>query len=269
MKKQPTTTMAGILLGTTGYAGYNYTPAQAPDQLYYEVLEMSLAELEQRKTVRVVWLSEGIAKEETHDLLVHKQSQFTDVLVALQKRAGLPDEILDQIRFYEVHGSKVYKILPPTQSVASLNEFMTVYAERIPDDEKTLDKEKGDRLTNCFHFEREPAKSHGVPFIFLLKGGETFEQTKGRLSKRTGIKGKNLEKVKFAVIRGGQSYSRPQWIEDSKSRPKRNETEVTSCADLFTADVLSEKMSADDHLGLEHPNRNRNNYLKHESLNIR
>ncbi|KAK4542315.1 hypothetical protein LTR36_006968 [Oleoguttula mirabilis] len=249
VKRQPGTTMASILLGSSGYAGYNYTPTQAPDHMYYEVLEMSLTDLEQRKTVRVVWLSEGIAKEEPYDLLVHKQSQFTDVLLALQKRASLPDEILEQIRFYEVHGNKVYKILPSTQSVIALNEFMTVYAERIPDEEKTLEKEKGDRLTYCFHFEKEPSKAHGVPFIFMLKEGEAFKETRERLSKRTGIKGKNLEKVRFASIKGGQNYSRPQWVDDD--------------------DVLTEKMGPEDHLGLEHPNRNRGNFAKYESLNIR
>jgi len=34
-------------------------------------------------------------------------------------------------------------------------------------------------------------------------------------------------------------------------------------------DILSDKLGHDDHLGLEHPNRNRNQYLKYESLNIR
>ena len=34
-------------------------------------------------------------------------------------------------------------------------------------------------------------------------------------------------------------------------------------------DILSEKLGADDHLGLEHPNRSRNNWVKYESLNIR
>lgn len=77
-----------------------------------------------------------------------------------------------------------------------------------------MDAEKGDRLINCFHFEKEPAKAHGVPFLFLMKQDEVFKDTKERLSKRTGIKGKNLEKVRFAIIKGGQNYSRPIWIED-------------------------------------------------------
>jgi ubiquitin carboxyl-terminal hydrolase 7 len=36
-----------------------------------------------------------------------------------------------------------------------------------------------------------------------------------------------------------------------------------------TDDILSDKLGPDDHLGLEHPNKNRNNWAKYESLNIR
>ncbi|KAH9822072.1 ubiquitin carboxyl-terminal hydrolase 21-like [Teratosphaeria destructans] len=217
VKRQASTNLTSILFGTSGYAAYGYSPTQLTDHLYYEVLEMSLTDLEQRKNVKITWLSDGIAKEEPLDLLVHKQSQFTDVLAALQRKVNLPDEILDQIRFYEAHSNKVYKILPATQSVVTLNEFMQVYAERVPEEEKEMDREKGDRLVYCLHFEKEPSKGHGVPFILLLKEGEVFTETKERLSKRTGIKGKNLEKVRFAVIKGGQNYSRPVWIEDGKS----------------------------------------------------
>ncbi|KAK3717454.1 ubiquitin-specific protease ubp15 [Vermiconidia calcicola] len=245
VKRQQGSTMANILLGTGGYGSYGYAPTQAPDHLFYEVLEMSLTDLEQRKNVRIVWLTEGITKEEPCDLLVHKQSQFTEVLGALQKKLSLPEELLEQIRFYEVHSNKVYKTLPLTHGVVALNEFMTVYAEIVPEEEK----QEGGRLINCFHFEKEPGKSHGVPFIFLMKEGEVFKDTKKRISKRTGIKGKQFEKIRFAVVKGGQNYSRPVWVEDD--------------------DVLSEKLGQDDHLGLEHPNRNRSNWVKYESLNIR
>ncbi|KAM0723899.1 hypothetical protein Q7P37_000889 [Cladosporium fusiforme] len=248
IKPQQATTVQSILLGTGGY-GYGYQPAQAPDQLYYEVLEMSLKDLEQRKNVKVTWLSNGITQETPYDILVPKQSTFTEVLEQLMKRAQLPDEVKDQIRFYEVHSGKVYKVLPLSHSVVALNEFLSIYAERIPEEEQQIDTEKGDRPLWCFHFEKEPSKHHSIPFIFALKEGEVFKETKERLSKRTGIKGKNFEKVRFAVVKGGQNYSRPVWVEDD--------------------DILSEKLSPDDHLGLEHPNRNRSNWVKYESLNIR
>jgi ubiquitin carboxyl-terminal hydrolase 7 len=218
VKPQAGTTISNILLGTSsGYGGYGYQPAQQPDALFYEVLEMSLKDLEQRKNVKIIYLSDGITKEEPYEVLVPKQSQFTEVLPALQKRAALPDEIMDQIRFYEAHSGKVYKILPPSHSINSLNEFLTIYAEKIPEDEQSLDKEKGDRLIWCFHFDKEPSKHHSVPFIFGMIEGEVFKDTKERLSKRTGIKGKGFEKIKFAIVKGGQNYSRPIWVEDGES----------------------------------------------------
>lgn len=216
IKKTQGTTVNAILFGSSGYGGYSYAPSHAPDHLYYEVLDMSLTDLEQLKSIKIIWLAEGIVNEQAVEVLVPKQSQFTYVLDALHKRLELPDEILDQIRFYEVHSTKVYKTLPLTHGVNALNEFMTVYAERIPEEELTMNKENGDRLLYCFHFEKEPSKPHATPFIFLMKAGEVFKETKERLSKRTGIKGKSFEKIRFASIKGGQNYSKPVWIEDGQ-----------------------------------------------------
>ena len=42
-----------------------------------------------------------------------------------------------------------------------------------------------------------------------------------------------------------------------------------TCANTTVDDILSDKLAADDHLGLEHPNRNRGNWARYESLNIR
>lgn len=36
---------------------------QRNDAFYFEVLEMSLAELDTKKNIKVTWLSEGITKE--------------------------------------------------------------------------------------------------------------------------------------------------------------------------------------------------------------
>ena len=45
--------------------------------------------------------------------------------------------------------------------------------------------------------------------------GELFKDTKERISKRTGIKGKQLEKIKFALLPKG-AYPKPEYIEDGK-----------------------------------------------------
>jgi ubiquitin carboxyl-terminal hydrolase 7 len=44
---------------------------------------------------------------------------------------------------------------------------------------------------------------------------EKFADTKKRLEKRTGLKGKSFEKIKFAVVRRSQ-LSRPQYLTDGE-----------------------------------------------------
>ncbi|KAF2220554.1 hypothetical protein BDZ85DRAFT_241274 [Elsinoe ampelina] len=249
VKRSPTVNMTSILFGAAGgYASYGYTN-QSQDSLYYEVLEMSLADLEQRKIVKVLWLPDGINKEEPHDILVPKQGTISDVLPILGKKASIEQDVLSRVRFLEAHSGKIHRIIPPTYAVASINEFCTVYAEPIPEEEADITDDSAARQISAFHYEKDPSKTHNIPFVFLLKEGEIFTETKERLSKRTGIKGKAFEKIKFAVIRGGQAYAKPAYIDDE--------------------DVLSEKMQSDDQLGLEHVNKNRNTWAQHERLNIR
>lgn len=45
--------------------------------------------------------------------------------------------------------------------------------------------------------------------------GEVFKKTRERLSKRTGIKGKPFEKIKFSVVQRG-SFSGPKYLEDGE-----------------------------------------------------
>ena len=68
---------------------------------------------------------------------------------------------------YEAHGSKVYKELPEDYNVAGINEFIILYAEVIPEEERNAVND--DRAIYCFHFDKEPNKVHGTPFKFVVK----------------------------------------------------------------------------------------------------
>lgn len=61
VKRAPNITLASIM--TPSFNSYGNTREQRGDALFYEVLEMSLSELETKKSVKIVWLSEGICKE--------------------------------------------------------------------------------------------------------------------------------------------------------------------------------------------------------------
>jgi ubiquitin carboxyl-terminal hydrolase 7 len=85
----------------------------------------------------------------------------------LQKKANIDDEIMQNVRIYEAHGGKVYKELLEDYPVTNMNDFITLYAEMIPEEEQNA--EEGDAAMYCFHFDKETSKSHGVPFKFLIK----------------------------------------------------------------------------------------------------
>jgi ubiquitin carboxyl-terminal hydrolase 7 len=112
---------------------------------------------------------------------------------------------------YETHSSKIHKILTRESPVMAITDYVHVVAERIPEEELEI----GSDLIQAFHFQGEPAKSHGIPFRFKVIPGEVFSDTKKRLEKRTGMKGKNFEKIKFAVVRRS-SYSKPTYLTDGK-----------------------------------------------------
>ncbi|KAF2090688.1 cysteine proteinase [Saccharata proteae CBS 121410] len=250
VKRLANQTLANILTPST-YNTYNAVAHnQRPDSLYYEVLEFSLSDLENMKNVKLSWLPEGVTKEEPYEILVAKNAVVDDVIKSLQKKVGFDDETASKLRVYEVHSGRWQKTLPRETNVLSINDYMNVFVEKIPEDEATIDEEAGDVLVSCFHFDKEPGKTHGIPFLFVAKAGELFKDTKERLSKRTGIKGKQFEKVKVALIAGRHSYAKPEYLEDDDEPAK-----------LFKQE--------DVYLGLDHPNKQRNAWAVADSIRIR
>ncbi|KAL4789589.1 hypothetical protein BDV19DRAFT_373829 [Aspergillus venezuelensis] len=226
--------------------GYGINVARQ-DALYYEVLETSLSDFESKVCLRVTWLSEGITKEQTVEVLVPRDGTIADVLAGLQKKANLDDETIAKTRVYEVHNFKIHKEFSRESKFSGSNDFVALYAEKVPEEE--LELESGARTINAFNFDKETNKPHGVPFKFVMKSGEIFKETKERLSKRTGLKGKRLEKVKFAVVPRAL-YSTPRYLED----------------DDILSDVIGD---SDDLLGLDHPNKKQSFWNRSESFFIR
>lgn len=232
LKRSSTATLGSMLSSQVGIYGQT-AGAVRPDQLAYEVLDISLAELETKKQVKLTWLSEGITKEEVFDVLVPRTGVVRDFIAPLRAKAKFKEEDEPRVRFYEVHSNKVFKELDDDHPVSGFNNFITIYAELTPKEEDDADPAV-DRPVYCFHFDKEPTKVHSVPFKFIVKPvclitefkhtrkadrtqGEPFKETKERLSRRTGIKGKNFERIKFAVI-GRLNLLKPEYLNDGMLR---------------------------------------------------
>ncbi|KAL2863310.1 ubiquitin-specific protease UBP15 [Aspergillus lucknowensis] len=239
-------TLQSILFAQMG--GYTIN-THRNDALYYEVLETSLSEYESKISLPVTWLPEGISKEQTVDVLVPRDGTISDVLSGLQKKAGLDDESILNARVYETHNHRISRELQPDSKItSSYHDYVTIYAEKVPDDESNL--ESGARTINAYNFDKETNRTHGVPFKFVVKPGEIFKETKERLSERTGLKGKRFEKIKFAVVQRLHPSS-PRYLED----------------DDILSDIIGD---SDDLLGLDHPNnKNRSFWNQGQSFFIR
>lgn len=88
--------------------------------------------------------------------------------------------------------------------------------------------------------------------------GEKFVDTKKRLEKRTGIKGKSFEKIKFAIARRA-NYSKPQYLNDGSSTLITNDDDFLklTAANHTDDELWNIASSEDDYLGFDHPDRSR------------
>jgi len=242
--KQPVKYNVNATLNTILFPGpysYSANQNQRPDALLYEILDMSLTDLEQRKPIKITWLPEGLSKEEEYTLMIPKIAQVSELLQALQKKANISDEVMSKVRVYESSMHKFHKALTPEFQVMGLYDYTQLFA--MP-----LAEEEGAKRILAFHFDREPSKAHGIPFPFTLKEGEPFSETRQRLSEFTKIKGKQLEKIKFALV---APNTKPEYIED----------------DTVLADLLSGKDNVS--LGLDHANKTRSFWSKSDSIFIK
>jgi ubiquitin carboxyl-terminal hydrolase 7 len=69
VKRHPTQTLQQILMPPYSTFGNNN---QRADMLYFEVLDMSLSELDTKKNLKVTWLSDGITKEVSNNEFEYK-----------------------------------------------------------------------------------------------------------------------------------------------------------------------------------------------------
>lgn len=177
-----------------------------------------------------------------------KNGMIGDLTAGIAKKLNLDEATARHIRVYESHSQKIHKELTDDFNVVGVNEFTTLYAEKIPDEE--LQASEDDRPIYCFHFDKEPSKPHGIPFRFFLKPGEKTSEMRERLSKRTGIKGKLLQNIKFAIVPRGM-YPKARYLED----------------DEVPADIVGD--TTDDMLGLDHVSKQRGLWGRAEGMFIR
>ncbi|ORX33688.1 hypothetical protein BD324DRAFT_666297 [Kockovaella imperatae] len=217
--------------------GTNYYSAHPNVIVYYELLDISIIELETKKALKLVWTGRTNKEETTYPFLLPKTSTFNDVSENLSKSVKLAPGGSGKIRIFDIVPSgRAQREYTGSEMIGNLQDPAELFAEEVPLEE--INAPENSKIVNLFHYARDIARPHGVPCRFVLLEGERFVDTKKRIQERIGAGEKDFSRFKFTLVSSGL-FKQPSAIEDD--------------------DVLYDhRWAADDALGLDHPDRRPN-----------
>ncbi|PKY34973.1 hypothetical protein RhiirB3_500693, partial [Rhizophagus irregularis] len=169
-------------------------------------------ELEMKEPTKVYWLGSTVKNEIVIYFRLPNNGIINDIIKVILKNEKVTlSSPNSRIRLFEVYHNKIQKEYTETEPIERIHEYATLYAEEIPQDEVHADQ--NDRTIQVYHFTINPIRIHGIPFKFVIKNGETLENTKVRLRHRLGMSKIEFLKVKIAIV-PGTSYVKPEYLED-------------------------------------------------------
>ena len=80
---------------------------------------------------------------------------------------NLDDAAIEDVRLYCILSGKIQRELSNDYPITSILDHHHLVAQKLPKED--LEPSEGNRPMYAFHFDKEPSRSHGVPFIFHLK----------------------------------------------------------------------------------------------------
>ncbi|KAL6062022.1 ubiquitinyl hydrolase 1 [Balamuthia mandrillaris] len=197
------------------------------DIIYYEILEMSIVELEENKLLKIDWYGNNTQLESSHKILVPKDSTFAAVAEKLKEVVTL--KMSGKIRILEIHNNKIYRVLKEEERTIGFNETNSLRAEEIPEEE--VKPEKGTKIIQMAHvcFDPPLTQYFGEPFLLAVPKTEKFADTKKRIQAKLEIPEEEFATWKFATV---SWLYKPKYVDDE-------------C-------FLAKEIESTDQLGLEH-----------------
>ncbi|ELR18996.1 Ubiquitin carboxylterminal hydrolase domain containing protein [Acanthamoeba castellanii str. Neff] len=241
---QPIKTMPKLLL--TDMLANPYNPKKLlGDILYYEKLDMPLAELENNKLLKVEWFNDKVQPVATHQVLVPKTSLFSDVIAKLKEALGPALTGTGEIRLLEVQNHRIYRLLKPEERTTGYTEYTILRAEEVPEEDLNKDPKAASKTIQVSHVFRDPHVSNfGHPFHLAIPKNERFADTKRRIQERLAVPDDEFATYKFLIV---PWIGKPVAVEDDDA-------------------CIAAKLDKSDYLGLEHkpPRRAPNAYRRKE-----
>lgn len=167
--------------------------------LSYEVLPISVDELESSRSLVVTYISEGHGEKQI-ELSVPKTGILSTVYEKLEAELG-SNGVIENLKMWEVVGHRIHRTLNPSLPVDSVLDHGAVYAQQYsPEELECLRNPSADsKLVQVVHYQKEPHHLHGVPFTFACLPSEPFSETRVRLQRASGMTDKAFERVRVTV----------------------------------------------------------------------
>ncbi|KAJ3479232.1 hypothetical protein NLI96_g9207 [Meripilus lineatus] len=222
--------------------------------ILYEKLDVSIVELETKRSLKVTWTGSHNKEESTHSFLLPKTSMVHDLTEHLGRQAKLTPGGTGKIRVFEVSkDGKTQKEFTGSEMIGNIPDPVELFAERVPLFEGSLENtwcsfpiccEAGKSLVICSRSSPilpthiDPLISphlHPGSFSEYTRVGpknEKFADTKKRLQARIGVSDKDFLKYRFALIQVAM-FKQPSYIEDEDT-------------------IYDHKFAPEDVLGLDH-----------------
>ncbi|KAG0139390.1 hypothetical protein CROQUDRAFT_111631 [Cronartium quercuum f. sp. fusiforme G11] len=187
----------------------SYTNAPS-NVLFYELLDISIVEIETKRNVKVTWTGAHNRDEGQHSFLMPKTSSMHDVADKLTSMVKFSENSTGKIKLFTIHEGRYQKAFAGGEILRDVTDVEDIYAEEVQPEELSNEEREG-KLIDVYHFQKEQTRHHGIPFRFLIKPNEVFTDTKERLRIRLGVSDKEISKMKFSIAQFS-TYTKPSYI---------------------------------------------------------
>lgn len=170
-------------------------------KIFYQHLSIPIAELENKKQFKCIWVPENLKDEKEITLYPNKLGHVSELLDEARKVVELSPNGSGKLRIFELQSNKIGTMLREDHPLSDLNTpgLMKLYRiEEVPKDEVELTEDE--MLLPCAHFHKEVNSTFGIPFFIKVKNGEPFSRVKERIFKKLDISEKEFDKFKFAIV---------------------------------------------------------------------
>jgi ubiquitin carboxyl-terminal hydrolase 7 len=145
--------------------------SRLPTTILYELLNVSIIELETKRSLKVIWIGINNEEQSMHPFLLSRTSLISGLCNELAKRVKLTPNGSNKIRVFQIsEDRKRQEEKTGDEVIGNIPENAELFAEEVLQEElDSLSVPEKAKIIMVYHFCREPSRAHGVPFRFIIR----------------------------------------------------------------------------------------------------